>query len=65
MEVNPEVKKVEWYRQKTFWSGLGVIVTGVLALFTDVMTQEQSAAVMTIFGGLTAIFLRQGVEKKK
>ena len=51
--------------QKTFWSGMGIIITGVLSLFTDVLTTEQTAAIMTIFGGLTAIFLRQGVEKSK
>ena len=54
-----------WYLQKTFWSGMAVILTGVLGLFTDVLTSEQTAAIMTIFGGLTAIFLRQGVEKSK
>jgi len=54
-----------WYRQKTTWSGMGIILTGLLGLFTDVLTSEQTAAIMTIFGGLTAIFLRQGVEKSK
>jgi len=54
-----------WYLQKTFWSGMAVILTGVLGLFTDVLTSDQTAAIMTIFGGLTAIFLRQGVEKSK
>jgi hypothetical protein len=59
------MEKTPWYRQKTTWSGFGVILTGTLALFTNVLTPEQTTAIMTIFGGLTAIFLRQGVEKAK
>ena len=55
----------KWYLQKTFWSGLGIVLTGVLKLFTDVFTPEQTAAIMTIFAGLTAIFLREAVEKTK
>jgi hypothetical protein len=54
-----------WYLQKTFWSGLGIVLTGVLELFTDVLTPGQAGAIMTIFGGLTAIFLREAVEKTK
>ena len=53
-----------WYRQKTFWSGMGVVLSGLLGLF-ECITPEQATAALTIFGGLTAIFLRQGVEKSK
>lgn len=59
------MEQKKFYTQKTFWSGLGIVLTGVLALFTDVLTTEQTAAIMTIFGGLTAIFLREAVEKTK
>jgi hypothetical protein len=59
------MKKIPWYRQKTTWSGFGVILPALLGLFTDVLTPEQITAIMAIFGGLTAIFLRQGVEKAK
>lgn len=53
-----------FYLQKTFWAGMGVILTGVLALFTNVLTPEQTTAIITIFGGLTAIFLRDAVKTK-
>ena len=56
---------IPWYSQKTTWAALATIVTGILGFFTDVLTPEQTAGVMTIFGGLTAIFVRQGVEKTK
>lgn len=56
---------IPWYRQKTTWSGAAVVLTGILGLFTDVLTTEQTGAIMTIFAGLTAIFLRQSVEKTK
>jgi hypothetical protein len=54
-----------WYLQKTFWSGLSFILTGVLGFYAEVLTPEQTKSIMTIFGGLTIIFLRQGVEKTK
>jgi len=56
--------KTPFYLQKTFWSGMGVVLSGVLGLFKWI-TPEQTTAALTIFGGLTAIFLRQGVEKSK
>lgn len=52
-----------FYRQKTFWSACGIIVGGVMQLFPTIFSPEVSGSVMVIFGGLTAIFMRQGVEK--
>jgi len=56
--------KKPFYEQKTFWSGAGVILSGILGLL-DWITPEQATAALTIFGGLTAIFMRQGVEDSK
>jgi len=59
------MERKKWYLQKTFWSGMGIVVTGVLEMFTDVLTPGQCGAIMTIFAGLTAIFLREAIEKTK
>lgn len=57
--------KKPWYQQKTFWAGAGIIVTGLVKIFSDVLTPEQAAAIVTIFVGLGAIFMRQSVENSK
>jgi len=59
------MNKVPFYKQKTFWSACGVIVGGIMQLFPTVFLPDVSSSVMVIFVGLTAIFMRQGVEKSK
>ena len=56
---------IPWYSQKTTWAAVLTIVTGVFGFSTDFLTPEQTAAIMTLFGGVTAIFGRQGIEKSK
>lgn len=55
--------KIPFWKQKTTWAGImtalasgGAMVTGDVAPYTGIMG---------IFGSLTALFLRQGIEKTK
>jgi hypothetical protein len=51
--------KTPLYRQKSFWAGLGAIVTGAgMCAMGNVPEGLQ-----TIFGGFAVIFIRQAVEK--
>jgi len=56
--------KKPFYEQKTFWSGAGIVLSGVLGLL-DWITPEQAMAAGTILAGFTAIFMREGVENSK
>jgi len=58
-------EQIPWYSQKSTWAAITTMVTGCLGFFTDIMTPQQTAGVLTIMGGITAIFIRQGVEKTK
>jgi len=53
----------KWYRQKTTWTGITMIVGGIQGLVLQTVSPEVS--LMGIFNGLLFIFLRQGVEKVK
>ena len=57
--------KKRFYEQNTFWSGAGIILSGVLGFVTQWITAEQAKAAMVIFTGLTVIFMRQAVEDSK
>ena len=46
-------------KQKTTWTGVAAIVSAAGGFFTG--TLEAGIALQLIFGGLAAIFLRQGV----
>jgi len=52
-----------WWRQKTVWT----IITGMVTAAAGYFTGEVSLVVFVgiIFGGLTSIFARQGIEKSK
>jgi len=50
-------------KQKTTWTGITAIVTALGGYFTQ--TMDASTAIQLGFGGLTAIFLRQGISKGK
>lgn len=55
--------KVNWKelaRQKTFWAGLALIVTGIGTLVAD---GETAKGIETIIAGIGLIFLRQAVAK--
>jgi len=56
---------LKWYQQKSSWAAMATMLTGAMGFWTGVLTPEQTAGIMAIFGGLTAIFVRQGVEKSK
>jgi hypothetical protein len=52
---------IPWYKQKTVWTA----ISGVLAAIAGYLTGEIGVVglVGAIFGGLAAIFGRQGIEK--
>jgi len=49
-------------RSKTFWTGVGAVVAAVGGVLSG--TMEPDTAVQTAIGGLIAIFLRDGINKK-
>ncbi len=51
------------HKQKTFWSGIALIVAGLGGMFTGDMALFE--ALQTIFMGFMAIFLRQAVNENK
>lgn len=59
------MEKIPWYRQKTVWASLGIILGALMQLFPAVFPPGTSESVMVIFGALTAIFMRAGIEKTK
>jgi len=50
-----------WYRQKTTWTGISAVVTGVGLMVAG----EMSAGIQAVTTGFVAIFLRQGIAKLK
>jgi hypothetical protein len=50
-------------KQKTTWTGITAIITALGGYFTQ--TMDASTAIQLGLGGLTAIFLRQGISKGK
>lgn len=54
---------IPWFQQKTTWTA----ITGVVAAIAGYFTNEISlvAMIYSVFGGLTVIFGRQGIEKAK
>ena len=58
MDIKP------WYKQKTTWTGVSMMVAAILPVFTS-LSPQQIAAIGTVLGGLGLIFLRQGVEGSK
>lgn len=54
------MKFKEMIRSKTFWTGIGSVVGGVLT----VIEGNQQAGIQLIIGGLGMIFLRDAIAKK-
>lgn len=48
-------------KTKSFWTGVGAIITGASGYFTGAMTPVE--AMQTVVGGLAVIFLRDGIRK--
>ena len=55
-------EKKPLYRTKTFWAGVGAVVTAAGGFLTGEMLAMEAAQLA--FTGLIGIFLRAGVEKK-
>ena len=51
------------FKRKTFWAGLGAIISGASGYFTGAI--DVAAAVQLAFTGIIGIFLRQGMDKAK
>lgn len=49
----------ELLKSKTFWTGVASILSGVAMVLSD----KQEAGIQLILTGLTAIFLRNGINK--
>ncbi len=49
-----------WYRRKTLWAGVALIVTGIGEIVT---TQDYQAGLTTIVSGLAVIFVRDAIER--
>ena len=49
-------------KSKTFWTGIGAVVAAIGGYTTGTMGLD--IAIQTGLGGLLAIFLRDGMEKK-
>jgi len=52
-----------WYKRKTFWAGVGMILTSLGGLCTGSMEFDQ--AVTGVITGLAIIFGRQAIEDVK
>jgi hypothetical protein len=61
----PKQIKKPFYRQRTFWSGMGFVVSGLLGFVAEWITPEQAKAAMIVFGGLSIVFMREAVENSK
>jgi hypothetical protein len=53
----------EWYARKTTWAGITSIVGGLGSLLTDEISM--GVGLVTILGGLAAIFMRSSIEDTK
>jgi hypothetical protein len=51
-----------WYRQKTTWSGIGLIVTA-LSTYLCADTPNVTEIIAMVLNGLAVIFLRQSVKQ--
>lgn len=49
------------FKSKTFWTGVGSVVTGV----GFIITGNKAEGIQLIFSGFGIIFLRKAVEKNK
>ena len=49
----------KWYKQKTTWSGLAAVVTGI----GMIVAGEVTGGIQMLATGVVAVFLRQGVAK--
>lgn len=55
--------KKKWYEQKTFWTGVGIVLT---ALWPALLAKDLALVKPEIvLAGLGLIFMRQGVENSK
>ncbi len=52
-----------FYKQKTFWAGIAIIITAIVPAFTELRPQ-QITAITTALGGLGLIFLREAVNNE-
>lgn len=57
------MEKIAWYKQKTTWTAIAGVIASVGGLLTG--TMDPGTAIQTAIGSVTAIFLRQGIEKAK
>lgn len=57
------MKTKELYKSKTFWAGIGAIVTAAAGYFTGGMAL--APAIQTAITGLIGIFLRTGMMEEK
>jgi len=55
--------KKQWYKQKTTWTGISGVVTGVAGFMTG--TLDPASAIQTIIVSLMGVFMRQGIEGVK
>lgn len=53
----------ELLKQKSTWTGIVIVITATLPLFG--VPPKVVAGILTAFGGLAVIFLRQGIAKNK
>lgn len=51
----------ELIKTKTFWTGIGAIITGISIICT---TGDVTTGIQTIVGGIMAIVLRDAIAKK-
>jgi len=52
-----------WYKRKTVWSGVAIIITTALPQFG--VADNIVAGLYAIIGGLALIFLRESIETNK
>ena len=53
----------KWYKQKTAWTGITGVLTGIGGFATGAL--DPASAIQTILMSLMGIFMRQGIEKNK
>jgi len=52
-----------WYKEKTTWTGFGMIIAGGVALYTG-QGMTQGEAIQTILAGFGLIFVRRAIANK-